>query len=168
MIELEFASRFIAERALLFCCSAMSQLKVVLVARELSATRSGVLILLMNEVLLLCRTYMNERITMQSSDTRPVEMERSTARFWRRPLRRKAAKLQREGLRVRELSRGRRRKEGVERRRVEEGMQVGWRIGGGRGRRAGSGGWRRGGPGRRGWQTWWMQSGEGSRVRAGA
>ena len=54
----EFSSFMMAERARIFCCSVMSQLKVELVARELSATWSGVLIL-------LCRTGMKERIALQ-------------------------------------------------------------------------------------------------------
>ena len=74
-MEREFASCVIAERARLFCCSAIIQLRIELVVRELSATRSLVFILLRNEVLLLCRTLMNERIALQSIDKRPVEME---------------------------------------------------------------------------------------------
>ena len=53
----------------------MIQRKVGLVVRELSATSSLVLILLTNEVLLLCRTCMNKSIDLQSSDKRLVEME---------------------------------------------------------------------------------------------
>lgn len=75
MLERDFASSVIAERARLFCCSAMSQLKVERLARELPATRSGVLILLMDEVLQQCQTWMNERIALQESDTRPIEID---------------------------------------------------------------------------------------------
>lgn len=42
MLERDFASSVIAEKARLFCCSAVGQLRVERVAREQPATRSGV------------------------------------------------------------------------------------------------------------------------------
>jgi hypothetical protein len=75
MLDREFSRDVIAERARLFCSSAMSQLRIERIAVELPATRAGHFILLMDDVLQQCRKWMNGHIALHARDTRPVGLE---------------------------------------------------------------------------------------------
>lgn len=75
MLENDFSSNVISERARLFCSSAMRQLRFELLARGLPARRAGTVIILMGEVLQLCKTWINERISLQGLQARPVDLD---------------------------------------------------------------------------------------------
>jgi hypothetical protein len=75
MLDREFSRDVIAERARLFCSSAMSQLRIERIALELPATRAGHIILLMDDVLQQCRKWMNGHIALHARDTRPVGLD---------------------------------------------------------------------------------------------
>lgn len=71
-MERDFSSNILSEKASLFCASAMSQCKVERLARNVPLTRVGCITLLMDEVVLLSKGWINERIPLQATVTRFV------------------------------------------------------------------------------------------------
>jgi hypothetical protein len=71
VLEEKFSRSVIAERARLFCTSAMIQLKVERLAHELPATRSGHIVLFINDVLDQCRKLLNGHIVLHALGVHP-------------------------------------------------------------------------------------------------
>jgi hypothetical protein len=74
MLDWEISRDVIAERARLFCGSAMSQLRIERIALELRETRVGHIILLMDDVLQQCRKWMNGHIALNAG-TRSIGLD---------------------------------------------------------------------------------------------
>jgi hypothetical protein len=71
-LDREFSRDVIAERARLFCSSAMSQLRIERIALGLPDTRAGYVVLLVDDVLQQCRKWMNGHIALHALSTQPV------------------------------------------------------------------------------------------------
>ena len=65
VLEDEFMKDVIAERARLFCSSAVERLEVERSVRSLLPTRVGHLVLFIDEVLRICLTWLNEYIELK-------------------------------------------------------------------------------------------------------
>ena len=63
-MEVAFAKSRISERARLFCASAVNHIQVELDVRSLQATRVGLIVLLVDDVLYLCLKWLNEHVML--------------------------------------------------------------------------------------------------------
>jgi hypothetical protein len=73
-LDAEFVDGILSERARLFCQAAVSKIEIELKVRRLPHSRAGHLILLMDELLQLCLSWLNELITLRNGSNNHTEV----------------------------------------------------------------------------------------------